>query len=64
MIRIKPQSWTPRRRSQLGVLSLAEQIIGAATREHPADGVMRVELKGQEGLWQEERAQVSRAVFA
>ena len=64
MIRIKPQSWTPRRRSQLGVLSLAERIIGAATREHPADGVMRVELKGQQGLWQEERAQVSRAVFA
>ena len=64
MFRSKPQSWTPRRRSQLGVLSLAERIIGAATRERPADGVMRAELKGQEGLWQEERAQVSRAVFA
>jgi 16S rRNA (cytosine967-C5)-methyltransferase len=64
MIRIKPQSRISRPPSQLGVLSLAEKIIRAATREHPADGVLRVELKGQPGLWPEERARVSRSVFA
>ena len=64
MIRIKAQSRISRPPSQLGVLSLAEKVIRAATREHPADGVLRLELKGQKGLWPEERAQVSRAVFA
>ena len=43
---------------------MAEKVIRAATREHPADGVMRAELKGHSGLRQEERARVSRAVFA
>ena len=64
MIRIKAQNRIARPPSQLGVLSLAEKIIRAATREQPADGVLRVELKGQKGLWPEERARVSRAVFS
>ncbi|MGO8930246.1 MAG: RsmB/NOP family class I SAM-dependent RNA methyltransferase [Limisphaerales bacterium] len=64
MIKIKAQSWIARPGSQLRVLSLAEKIVLASTRERPADGVMRAELKGQSWLWQEERAQVSRAVFA
>ena len=46
------------------MLSLAEKVILASAPGHPADGVLRVELKGQGGLWQEERAQVSKAVFA
>jgi hypothetical protein len=64
MIRIKAQNRIARPPGQLGVLSLAEKVIRAATREQPADGVLRVELKGQKGLWPEERARVSRAVFA
>jgi 16S rRNA (cytosine967-C5)-methyltransferase len=64
MISIRAQSRISRPPSRLGVLSLAEEIIRSASREHPADGVMRRELKGQTGLWPEERAQVSRAVFA
>ena len=63
-MRIRAQSRIARTPSQLGVLSLAEKIIRTANREHPADGVLRVELKGQTGLWPEERARVSRAVFA
>lgn len=64
MTRIEAQSRSPRPLIQRGVPSLAEGIIRAATREHPADGVMRAELKAQRGLSREEGARVSRAVFA
>jgi 16S rRNA (cytosine967-C5)-methyltransferase len=43
---------------------LVERIIRAANREHPADAVMRAELKAQRGLWREDGARVSKAVFA
>jgi 16S rRNA (cytosine967-C5)-methyltransferase len=43
---------------------LAERIIRGATRERPADGLLRAELKAQHGLARWEGAQVSRAVFA
>ena len=51
-------------RAQPGILSLAERVIRAATREHPADGVLRTELRTQRGLSRESGAQISRAVFA
>jgi 16S rRNA (cytosine967-C5)-methyltransferase len=44
--------------------ALAEKIIQAASREHPADGVMRAELKAQHGLSRDDGARVSKAVFA
>ena len=47
-----------------GVLRLAEKIIKAASREHPADGVLRAELRAQRGLSREAGTQVSKAVFA
>jgi 16S rRNA (cytosine967-C5)-methyltransferase len=46
------------------VLSLAEQVIRRADREHPADAVLRLELKAQHGLSREDAAQVSRMVFS
>ena len=49
---------------QLRVLHLAERIVRAASREHPADGVLRTELRAQHGLSREAGAQVSKAVFA
>ena len=49
---------------QSGVLRLAERIIRAASREHPADAVLRAELRGQHGLSREAGARVSKAVFA
>ncbi len=51
-------------RTQTSVLGLAERVIKAANREHPADGVLRSELRAQHGLSREAGAQVSRAVFA
>jgi 16S rRNA (cytosine967-C5)-methyltransferase len=45
-------------------LSLAERVIRAADREHPADGVLRDVLKAQRDLFPDERSQVSTAVFA
>ena len=64
MSRPEVRGWRPRPPGQAGVLTLAEKIILASTRAEPADRVLRVELKAQRGLWPEERAQVSRAVFA
>jgi 16S rRNA (cytosine967-C5)-methyltransferase len=49
---------------QSGVLCLAERIIRAASREHPADAMLRAELRAQHGLSRETGAQVSKAVFA
>ena len=43
---------------------MVEKIIRAANREHPADGVMRAELKAQHGLSRDDGARVSEAVFA
>jgi len=48
----------------LRVLRLAERVIRSANREHPADSVLRAELRAEHGLPREAGAQVSRAVFA
>ncbi len=45
-------------------LELAEKVVGASNREHPADSVLRGELRAQHGLSREVGAQASRAVFA
>jgi 16S rRNA (cytosine967-C5)-methyltransferase len=45
-------------------LALAERIILGADREHPADGVLRQELKSQKGLTPGDATRVSAAVFA
>ena len=45
-------------------LVLAERVIRGASREHPADSVLRLELKSQHRLGTHEAAQTSRAVFA
>ncbi len=47
-----------------GVLRLAEKIIKSASREHPADAVLRAELRAQRGLSREAGTKVSKAVFA
>ena len=62
--RSEPRSWCSQPQFHPGVPALAEKIIRAASREHPADGVMRAELKAQHGLSREEGARVSKAVFA
>lgn len=49
---------------QSGVLRLAERIIRAASREHPADAMLRAELRAQHGLSREAGSRVSKAVFA
>jgi 16S rRNA (cytosine967-C5)-methyltransferase len=49
---------------QSGVLRLAEWIIGTASRERPADAMLRAELRAQHELSREAGAQASRAVFA
>src|ERR1039457_422668 len=64
MTRIEAQSWSPQPRIQPGIPALVEKIIRAANREHPADGVMRAELKAQHGLSRDDGARVSKAVFA
>lgn len=64
MIGTNVQSRSSSPRGQPGVLFLAERIIRAADREHPADRVMRAELKAQHGLSRDEGARVSRLVFA
>ena len=51
-------------RAQPDVLDLAERVLLASSRAHPADGVLRVELRKQHGLSQEEAARITRAVFA
>jgi 16S rRNA (cytosine967-C5)-methyltransferase len=45
-------------------LSLAERVIRAADREHPADGVLRDVLRAQRGITSDQRSRVSEAVFA
>jgi 16S rRNA (cytosine967-C5)-methyltransferase len=45
-------------------LALAERIIRAADREHPADAVLRQEFKSQRGLTPGDAARISAAVFA
>ena len=64
MTRVRWQSPSPAARIRPGILPLAERIIRGATRERPADGVLRAELRAQRGLSREEGAQVSKAVFA
>ena len=44
-------------------LAFAERVIRSADREHPADAVLRGELKAQHGLSRVAAAEVSRAVF-
>jgi 16S rRNA (cytosine967-C5)-methyltransferase len=46
------------------VSELAERVIRAADREHPADDVLRVQLRAQRGLSREAGAQVSKLVFS
>ncbi len=67
---------TPRRRSPLravpgratpapcSILDLAAAVVGKADAAHPADSVLRVELRNQRGLPREAAGEVSRAVFA
>ncbi|MDQ6632763.1 MAG: RsmB/NOP family class I SAM-dependent RNA methyltransferase [Verrucomicrobiota bacterium] len=43
---------------------LAARIIAKTNREHPADSVLRAELKSQRGLSREEGRKISQAVFA
>jgi 16S rRNA (cytosine967-C5)-methyltransferase len=44
--------------------AIIERVIRSANREHPADAVLRQELKGQRELSPEAAAHVSRAVFS
>jgi 16S rRNA (cytosine967-C5)-methyltransferase len=46
------------------ISKLAERIIAAADREHPADRILRETLKAQRDLFPEDRRAVSEAVFA
>ncbi len=50
--------------TQPDALGLAERVIRAADREHPADAVLRAELRAQHGFPREAGAQVSKSVFA
>ena len=45
-------------------LALAERVVRAANREHPADAVLRQELKSRGRLAPGEASRVSAAVFA
>ena len=49
---------------QSGILRLVEWIIGTASRERPADALLRTELRAQHELSRKEAAQASKAVFA
>jgi 16S rRNA (cytosine967-C5)-methyltransferase len=46
------------------ILRVAEQVVLAADREHPADGVLRETLKAERDLSPEDRRAVSETVFA
>jgi 16S rRNA (cytosine967-C5)-methyltransferase len=46
------------------VLKIAALVIQKADREHPADAVLRTELKNQRGLSRESSRDVAEAVFA
>ncbi|HEY5481326.1 MAG TPA: hypothetical protein VIL39_07595, partial [Verrucomicrobiae bacterium] len=52
------RSWSLSPQVPPGIPALAEKIIQAASREHPADGVMRAELKAQHGLSRDDGARV------
>src|SRR5690606_19596904 len=45
------------------LLKLAEEIIAKSDREHPADTVLRAELKRQRNLGREDGREISRTVF-
>lgn len=45
-------------------LELAVEVIHRADREHPADAVLRLVLKGEQGLGRHEGGEVARRVFA
>jgi 16S rRNA (cytosine967-C5)-methyltransferase len=45
-------------------MALAARVVQGASRAHPADGLLRAELRAQHGLSREAGAQVSKAVFA
>ena len=45
------------------VLKLAELVVERADRDHPADSVLRLELKGRHGLDPSETTDVARSVF-
>ena len=51
-------------RNHSEVFAVADKVICASSREHPADAVLRLELKGRRDLRPEERTAVSKAVFA
>ena len=46
------------------LLAIAVSVIAKADREHPADGVLRAELKKAKGISRSEGGEISRAVFA
>ena len=46
------------------ILSLAERIIRQSDRDHPADAVLRQELKNERRLFQDDAGQISRMVFS
>lgn len=45
------------------LLKIAEEVIAKSNREHPADSVLRAELKRQRNLSREDGREISRAVF-
>jgi len=62
--RSKQRSQAPFPESPPSASELAERVVRAADREHPADDVLRAELRGQRSLSREAGAQVSKLVFA
>ncbi len=46
------------------MLRVAERIVGAASRDHPVDALLRQELRAQRELTPAETTQISRLVFA
>ena len=46
------------------LLSIAANVIKKADRDHPADGVLRLELKNTKGISRGDGREISRAVFA
>lgn len=46
------------------ILSVAERVIGRSDSAHPADAVLRVELKAERGFSGEDATEVSRIVFS
>ena len=62
--RSKQRSQAPFPESPPSASELAERVVRAADREHPADDVLRAELRGQRSLSREAGAQVSKLVFS